>query len=226
MIRKSVRRLGQAVGMLVVAVVVAIAVSPLPNHVAGRVVAPVPTIPTSTSLDPGAFARGACVALAPTHGDRHATVFLDAGHGGIDPGALGTTESGQAINEAQETLPIELDATSLLRAQGYRVVVSRTSSSTVVVLGPAEESQGLLTLQGAHDDVAARDVCANLAGAAVLIGIYLDAGSSPENAGCLTAYDPDRQFLTKRTLGRRRPNRCAGAIELQGLGYSERRGSV
>lgn len=76
MIRTSVRRLGQAVGMLVVAVVVAIAVSTLPNHVAGRVVAPVPTIPTSTSLDPGAFARGTCVALAPTHGDRHATVSL------------------------------------------------------------------------------------------------------------------------------------------------------
>jgi hypothetical protein len=41
--------------------------------------------------------------------------------------------------------------------------------------------------------VAARDVCANLAKANVLVGIYLDSGE-PWNAGCLTGYDQDRPF--------------------------------
>ncbi|MGH2850771.1 MAG: N-acetylmuramoyl-L-alanine amidase, partial [Solirubrobacteraceae bacterium] len=38
-------------------------------------------------LDPALFAPGACVAFAPAVGNRHRTVYLDAGHGGPDPGA-------------------------------------------------------------------------------------------------------------------------------------------
>ncbi len=134
------------------------------------------------------------MAFGPTAGDRHKTVFLDAGHGGIDPGAIGTTESGHIIYEADETLPVELDAMTLLRAKGFRVVVSRTRASTVSRLGPGDVSDGVLTLQGAHDDVVARDVCANDAKASVLVGIYFDAGGSPQDAGGLTAYDVDRPF--------------------------------
>jgi N-acetylmuramoyl-L-alanine amidase len=145
-------------------------------------------------VDPALFAPGACVAFAPTKGDLHETVFLDAGHGGIDPGGVGTTQAGQTIYEADETLPVELDTMALLRAKGYRVVVSRTGKSTVVRLGPTEDAGGLLTLQGSHDDVVARDECANDAGAGVLLGIYFDAGSSPQNAGSLTAYDAARSF--------------------------------
>ena len=144
-------------------------------------------------LDASAFAPGACVAFAPTKGDRHETVFLDAGHGGVDPGGVGTTQAGQTIYEADETLPVELDTMAILRGHGYRVVVSRTGNSTVVRPTPAEVSGGLLTLQGSHDDVVARDVCANDAGARVLLGIYFDAGS-PQNAGSLTAYDAARSF--------------------------------
>ncbi|MGP0029477.1 MAG: N-acetylmuramoyl-L-alanine amidase family protein [Acidimicrobiales bacterium] len=146
------------------------------------------------ALDPSAFAPGACVAFGPTSGDRHETVFLDAGHGGIDPGATGTTETGQTVEEADLTLPVELDAMALLRAQGFRVVVSRTGASTVVRLAPDDTSGGVLTVQGAHDDVAARDVCANLAKADALVGIYFDAGYSSLNAGSLTAYDASRPF--------------------------------
>ncbi len=146
------------------------------------------------ALDAAAFAPGACVAFGPTKGDRDLTVFLDAGHGGIDPGGVGTTEAGTAINEAHLTLPVELDAMQLLRARGFRVVVSRTEQTTVVRLGPGMESGGELTLEGSHDDVVARDICANDAHASVLVGIYFDAGASPDNAGSLTAYDDARPF--------------------------------
>jgi N-acetylmuramoyl-L-alanine amidase len=155
------------------------------------------TPPGPYALDPAFFASGSCEAYPPTHGDRHETVFLDAGHGGLDPGAVGTTESGTPVAEADETLPVELDAMALLRADGFRVVVSRTGPSTVVKLGPQDVSGQILSLVGAHDDVAARDVCADDAGASALVGIYFDAGSSPSESGSITAYDPDRAFASQ-----------------------------
>ncbi len=147
-----------------------------------------------TALDPSAFSTGACVAYPPTAGDRHTTVFLDAGHGGVDPGAIGTTTSGITIEESTETLPVELEAATLLRAAGFRVVVSRTADTPVVRLTPADRSGSILSLQGAHDDVVARDECADLAGAAVLVGIYFDSGGSASDAGSLTTWDPARPF--------------------------------
>ncbi len=145
-------------------------------------------------VDPSVFASGACVALGPTVGDRDLSVFLDAGHGGLDPGAVGTTESGQGVQEADLTLPIELDTTDILRSQGFRVIVSRTGSNSVARLEPTDVSGDELSGQGVVDDVAARAGCANMAQADVLVGIYLDAGGSPENAGSLTGYDAVRPF--------------------------------
>jgi N-acetylmuramoyl-L-alanine amidase len=147
-----------------------------------------------TPVDTKLFQPGACMEYAPTSGDRHLTVFLDAGHGGLDPGGVGQTESGQTIDEADETLPVELDAMALLRAKGFTVVVSRTRAETVARPGPGDVSDQLFTVQGEHDDVAARDVCANMAKADVLVGIYFDAGGSPLDAGSVTGYDSDRPF--------------------------------
>jgi N-acetylmuramoyl-L-alanine amidase len=112
----------------------------------------------------------------------------------VDPGALGVTGSGSSIQEADETLPVELDAMAILRAEGFRVVVSRTTATTVARVGPGDVSDGVLTLQGAHDDVAARDACADDADARALVGIYFDGGPSPQDAGSLTAYDGARTF--------------------------------
>jgi N-acetylmuramoyl-L-alanine amidase len=144
-------------------------------------------------VDPALFSPGACMAFSPTAGDRHETVFLDAGHGGIDPGGTGTTESGAAVEESMVNLPIELDTMAILRAQGYRVVVSRTRNTSVTRLSAADVSGGALTTQGAFADVTARDVCANMAHADILVGIYMDAGYEG-NAGCVTGYDADRPF--------------------------------
>jgi len=157
------------------------------------VVAGASTSNAGGAVDPSYFSAGACMAFGPTAGNRHLTVFLDAGHGGLDPGAVGTTESGETIYEADETLPVELDTMAILRRDGFRVVVSRTRNSSVVRLGPGDVANPELTVQGVHDDVAARDVCANDAHADVLIGIYFDAGA-PNNAGSVTGYDADRPF--------------------------------
>lgn len=149
---------------------------------------------SGTPLDPTYFAPGSCLAYPPTSGDRHTTVFLDAGHGGIDPGAVGTDLAGRTIEESQLTLPVELDAMALLRAHGFRVVVSRTTDSTVLRLAPVDRSGPYLSAQGVHDEVVARDVCANDAGAGALVGIYYDSGASPSNAGSIAAYDTARPF--------------------------------
>jgi N-acetylmuramoyl-L-alanine amidase len=154
----------------------------------------VPGQGTGTAIDPAYFSPGACVAFPPTTGNRHLTVFLDAGHGGLDPGAVGVTESGQVIDEAHLTLPVVLDTTTILRQAGFRVVVSRTGPTTVLRLGPGDVSGNVLTDVGVHDDVAARDICANMAHANVLVGVYFNAGATAASAGCITAYDAARPF--------------------------------
>src|SRR5579875_3508240 len=100
----------------------------------------------------------------------------------IGLGAVGRTETGQTIYEADETLPVELDTMAILRREGFRVVVSRTRNSSVVRLVPGDVANHELTVQGVHADVAARAECANDAHANVLIGIYFDSGA-PDNAG-------------------------------------------
>jgi N-acetylmuramoyl-L-alanine amidase len=152
-----------------------------------------PDLAVPVALDPSYFSPGACMAFPPTRGNRHLTVFLDAGHGGIDPGAIGTTSAGKVVYEADETLPVVLDAMAVLRGEGFRVAVSRTGPTTVLRLGPGDVSGGILTVKGSHDDVTARDVCANIAHANVLIGVYFNSGG-PSSAGSLTAYDAARPF--------------------------------
>ncbi|MDA8342841.1 MAG: N-acetylmuramoyl-L-alanine amidase [Actinomycetota bacterium] len=184
--RRAARRLPVA-GALVIAAVVGAGAAW--NHLAGPAAAagPVP-------VDASRFASGACMLLPPTGGDRHVTVFLDAGHGGPDPGGVGTAESGQQVGESSVNLGVELDAATGLRARGFTVVVSRTADTTVLRLGPADTDGSLLTVLGVHDDVAARDQCADEAHAAALVGIYMDAGGSPSEAGSVTTYDTARTF--------------------------------
>ena len=147
-------------------------------------------------IDLRAFTRGACVAFSPLARARHETVFLDAGHGGRDPGAVGATEAGRTIVEAAETLPVELYTMAFLRSAGFRVVVSRTQDSSVLRLGRDDVSGALLTVEGSHEDVLARAACANDAHANVLVGIYFNAGA-PASAGCLTTYDAVRPFAAE-----------------------------
>jgi N-acetylmuramoyl-L-alanine amidase len=194
--RRPTRRISLR-GGLATAVVVGIAAGVLSGSVDRGATRDIDaSVRAVTAVDPARFASTACMAYEPTHGDRHLTVFLDAGHGGLDPGSVGQTEAGRSIYEADETLPVELDAMALLRAKGFRVVVSRTTNSSVARLTSADVNGQLLTARGVHDDVAARAECANAAGASALVGIYFDAGAS-NNAGSVTGYDAVRPFAAK-----------------------------
>ena len=99
--------------------------------------------------------------------------------------------------------------------------------STVVRLGPGDTSDGVLSLQGSHDDVVARDVCGNLAQASVLVGIYMDSGAGPQSAGSVTVYDADRSFSTANdTFARLLQHDVLSAMNAQGLADPRRRGSA
>ena len=153
--------------------------------------------PAMTALDPSQFADGSCIAFEPTAGNVHKTVFLDAGHGGIDPGGVGETSSGQRVAESTVNLAVELQTMALLRSHGYRVVVSRTTDTTVARLTSEDLENGLLSNTGVHNDVAARALCANLGKADLLVGIYQDAAGSAAAAGSVTLYDGVRPFATQ-----------------------------
>ncbi len=170
-------------------------------------------------VDAELFEPGACMEYPPTAGDHHLTVFIDAGHGGIDPGGVGEDENGNPVYEANETLPVELDTMELLRDKGFTVVVSRTKNETVSRPGPADVDGGLFTTQGVHDDVAARDVCADKAKANVLLGVYMDAGASSYNAGCVTGFDSVRPFAAANLrLATDVQNDVLAAMNAQGWG--------
>jgi N-acetylmuramoyl-L-alanine amidase len=145
-------------------------------------------------LDPSLFAPGACVAFGPTIGNRHRTVYLDAGHGGPDPGAVGTTINGHAVHEAALTLRVVLRALPLLRAAGFRVVLDRTTAGAVARPAPGDLAGGLYTAAGVHHDLVERNRCADLARASILLGVYFDGSTSAAASGCITAYDSARPF--------------------------------
>ncbi|MGA2305222.1 MAG: N-acetylmuramoyl-L-alanine amidase [Acidimicrobiales bacterium] len=184
--------LGGLAGLVTFAVLL---VPPGPTGTAASLVVGTASAPAGGhAVDPAMFEPGSCRSFGPTAGNRHESVFLDAGHGSIDPGSAGVTESGQTIYEATETLAVELDALALLRSAGFTVTVSRTGDSPVARPQPGDVSDGLYTIAGDLRDVASRDICADMAKADILVGIYFDAGSSPSNAGSITGYDADRPF--------------------------------
>jgi N-acetylmuramoyl-L-alanine amidase len=88
----------------------------------------------------------------------------------------------------------------------------------VIRLGAGDVSGNALTAQGSHADVAARDACANDAHAAVLVGIYFNAGA-PGNAGCVTGYDAARPFAADNLrLAKLLQTDVLGAMNAHGWG--------
>ena len=160
---------------------------------------PAPDSGADRILLPG-LETGACMSLAPSHSGSGQTVFIDAGHGGLDPGVVGGTGA-HPVLEKDATLAVATRLSDLLRAAGYRVAMARTQDTTVVKLSAADSVLGSLTASAEHRDLAARAACANAAGAAALLSIHFDAFADPSVGGTETFYDSARTFaLANRRL--------------------------
>jgi N-acetylmuramoyl-L-alanine amidase len=82
------------------------------------------------------FEPGSCVLFTPTDGNRHLRVFIDAGHGGIDPGATGRTSSGQTVSEAPLNLLVAKDAAALLRGIDEDSAAAPSAAGSVALYDP------------------------------------------------------------------------------------------
>ena len=132
--------------------------------------------------------------FGPTAGNRHLRVFIDAGHGGPDPGGVGRTSAGQIVGEAPLNVLVATDAATLLRRRGFSVVLSRTGADAVARPTSGDVVGGAFTPSGSHRDLVARDLCADLAHADAVIGMDFDAAASPTAAGSVTLYDAVRPY--------------------------------
>jgi N-acetylmuramoyl-L-alanine amidase len=159
----------------------------------GLVIA-VPGKAASYAVAASRFEPGSCVLLTPTVGNRHLRVFIDAGHGGSDPGGTGKRMSGQTISEAPLNVRVAKDAALLLRRDGFSVVLSRTGSNPVARPQAGDFSDGVYTVTGERRELVARNRCADLSRANVVLGIDEDAASSSSAAGSVTLYDADRPY--------------------------------
>ena len=107
-------------------------VSPTPDGMSSLRMSASPTERTAvsapSSVDSASFAPGGCLRY-PGTSPHSPTVFLDAGHGGLDPGTPGQTTTGRTVWEKTITLALGMKTAADLRAVGLSVVVSRADTS-------------------------------------------------------------------------------------------------
>ncbi|HEX8918058.1 MAG TPA: N-acetylmuramoyl-L-alanine amidase [Chloroflexota bacterium] len=145
----------------------------------------------------GEFSPGACVEYGPAGGDTHRTVFVDPGHGGPDPGAIGFAPDGTVLQEKTLALAVGLALRRNLQRAGYHVVLSRTKDEPVARLFPSSQSNGSYSPQGVVRDLQARIDCANAAHAQLLLSIHFDSFYDPVVGGAQSTYDPSRPFSSR-----------------------------
>lgn len=159
----------------------------------------------------------ACIGYPPTQGESGKTIFIDPGHGGLDPGVVGTA-GGRQVAEKDATLAVATRLTALLRADGYRVVMARTQDSSVAALSASDSTTGSLTDSAVRRDLLARIACANAANASVLVSIHFDGFSDPTVTGTETFYDSARPYAA---TSKRLATDLQSAL-VAGLGMSDR----
>ncbi|HLJ66834.1 MAG TPA: N-acetylmuramoyl-L-alanine amidase, partial [Chloroflexota bacterium] len=145
--------------------------------------------------------RGACISYAGSR-PTSPTVFIDAGHGGIDTGAV-TFFNGTYVDEKTLNLAVARDLAVRLHAAGDRVVLARTGDTAVARLRPGYMQSSSYTARGARAEIQARVDCANAARAQLLLAIHFDAFYDPYVGGTETLYDGARPFAARnRRLAR------------------------
>ncbi len=151
--------------------------------------------PVATPVAVDGLESGACMSFAPASSRFNRTVFLDPGHGGLDPGVVGVV-GGRQVLEKDVSLAVATRLQSMLAADGYRVVMSRVADASVAHLSAADTVSGALTASAVHRDLVARAACANASRSSVLVSIHFNAFDDPSVGGAETFYDAARPFAS------------------------------
>lgn len=200
--------------------------SPLRPSIAasGRSSATSSVSPSAPAAPAFAFADGACVSFSARIPRERGVVFLDAGHGGIEPGAAAKASDGRTVQEKDATLAIVHEATRAFLDEGYRVVVSRWTDTTIIVPGVGDIRGGLLTPIGVRRDLLARIACANAARADVLLSVHLNSFSDPDVGGASMIYNANRTFSNEnRRLAASLQRHVLASLRAAGLNVEDRR---
>ena len=96
-------------------------------------------------------------------------IVLDAGHGGSDPGAIGTLD-GRKVNEKDLTLSIVKKAYEILKNRGYNVQLTRSKD--------------------VYPTLTARAKFANNSNAAIFVSVHINSATSKEATGTEVYYAP------------------------------------
>jgi len=165
----------------------------------------------------GGLQPGACMSFAPSGARGTKTVFIDPGHGGLDPGVVGSAGGRQEL-EKDATLAVATRLSAMLRADGYRVVMARTADSSVAKLTADDSVTGAMTAAAVHRDLLDRAACANAGQASVLVSIHFDGFDDPAVGGTETFYDAARPFVAEN----KRLAKDLQAALVAGLGSNDR----
>ena len=122
------------------------------------------------------------------------TIFLDPGHGGIDGGAIHRNARGVVdLEEEDVNLAIALKTAELLRADGYRVILSREKD-----VRPGRDKDvngdGRITHR---DGLQAAVDAANESDADIFISMHSNANRDPDVSGVEVYYCADRDTADK-----------------------------
>lgn len=116
-------------------------------------------------------------------------VVLDAGHGGEDPGAVSNFSGAK---EKDITLSIVLETKSLLEADGYTVILTRSED----VLNYTDENLSMTAKR--RQDLQARKKAMDESNADIVISVHLNAFTDSRYSGAQTFYT--KQSVSSKKL--------------------------
>lgn len=119
------------------------------------------------------------------------TVFIDAGHGGSDPGWGSSFVAANLPPEKDLNLDVAKRTAAYLEAAGYRVVLSRTDDRQLN--DPKKDVNGDGCIDPI-DEIQARIDLANASGAAALLSIHFNGMPGTQLSGSGTFYNAVRDF--------------------------------
>jgi len=216
-------------GLLVVAAVaIALAIGRLDaerQDPASGLEAAAPVIADAAAPDspPAGIGRDACRELEPRGQEHGRTVFIDPGHGRPDPGTAGRTPAGKRVFEKDLTLATALRLAGMLQEQGYRVVLARTTDSSVASLDAGDLHDGVFTVAGKHKDLLARIACANATHADLVLSLHFNGYDDPGSGGTETFYNAVRPFAAEnRRLARLVQEEVVGELTAEGWTVRDR----